>query len=390
MPKIVQPLSWGEGASLPITEGQQSLTDTTTGDTSTLQHGYAPKLPNDSSKYLNGVGGWTVPAGGGGGGGVVVKTYSMSLSGAQGPNYTSGSGAPSSPTGQVGSIYYDSTNHNVYLKKSTGWGTAEVTGVNPLLSASAGTPSEISGSDGDYYIDTKAAVVWGPKASGTWVGTDVALGGWSMVALAGDTPTALEGSEGDWGWSDDGTNIRIYGPKSGTDGWPTEYSTVDNTFIDTGKISLINGYISTSYDEIRVMGAEGIYYTNGSSYTIASNNGYCLWRKKTIDTGLSLSAGHVLIGASSDPTTVTTSSGTPVVGGVVGTTTLALSTGGVSPQAGMNQVADTFTTQSVIQDLSAGGDIYLTLVDNAYGTLQSLENITALSSEIKFFFLPLA
>ena len=87
---------------------------------------------------------------------------------------------------------------------------------------------------------------------------------------------------------------------------------------------------------------------------------------------------------------MTTSSGTPVVGGVVGTTTLALSTGGVSPQAGMNQVADTFTTQSVIQDLSAGGDIYLTLVDNAYGTLQSLENITALSSEIKFFFLPLA
>lgn len=37
---------------------------------STSANGLAPTLPNDATKYLNGVGGYTVPAGGGGGGDV--------------------------------------------------------------------------------------------------------------------------------------------------------------------------------------------------------------------------------------------------------------------------------------------------------------------------------
>lgn len=38
--------------------------DNTDLDVSTSAHGLAPKLPNDSTKYLNGVGSWAVPAGG--------------------------------------------------------------------------------------------------------------------------------------------------------------------------------------------------------------------------------------------------------------------------------------------------------------------------------------
>lgn len=53
----------------PITEGMQLLSDVTTQNVSTAQHGYAPKLPNDATKYLDGTGHYTVPAGGGGGGG---------------------------------------------------------------------------------------------------------------------------------------------------------------------------------------------------------------------------------------------------------------------------------------------------------------------------------
>lgn len=44
-------------------------TDVTTLNTSTSQHGLCPKLPNDNTLFLSGVGTWLAPAGGGGGGG---------------------------------------------------------------------------------------------------------------------------------------------------------------------------------------------------------------------------------------------------------------------------------------------------------------------------------
>lgn len=50
-----------------ITEAKQILADNTTHDVSTTKHGYAPKLPNDATMYLNGTGTYSVPAGGGGG-----------------------------------------------------------------------------------------------------------------------------------------------------------------------------------------------------------------------------------------------------------------------------------------------------------------------------------
>ncbi len=43
-----------------------SLSDVTTNDVSITKHGFAPKLPNDATKFLNGVGAYSVPAGGGG------------------------------------------------------------------------------------------------------------------------------------------------------------------------------------------------------------------------------------------------------------------------------------------------------------------------------------
>jgi len=45
------------------------LSDVLTNNVSTTKHGFAPKLPNDATKYLDGTGNWSVPAGGGGGGG---------------------------------------------------------------------------------------------------------------------------------------------------------------------------------------------------------------------------------------------------------------------------------------------------------------------------------
>jgi len=47
-----------------ITETKQILADNTTNDVSTSKHGYAPKLPNDATKFLDGTGNYSVPAGG--------------------------------------------------------------------------------------------------------------------------------------------------------------------------------------------------------------------------------------------------------------------------------------------------------------------------------------
>lgn len=45
-----------------VTEAQIILSDVTTDDVSTSKHGFVPKAPNDSTKFLNGVGAYAVPA----------------------------------------------------------------------------------------------------------------------------------------------------------------------------------------------------------------------------------------------------------------------------------------------------------------------------------------
>jgi hypothetical protein len=50
--------------------------DNTDLNASTAAHGLVPKLPNDATKYYNGVGAFTVPAGGGGGAWVLAATNS--------------------------------------------------------------------------------------------------------------------------------------------------------------------------------------------------------------------------------------------------------------------------------------------------------------------------
>jgi hypothetical protein len=64
----VQPGDLGDLATKDaVAESDLSLADVTTGDVSTTKHGFAPKLPNDATKYLDGTGAYSVPAGGGGG-----------------------------------------------------------------------------------------------------------------------------------------------------------------------------------------------------------------------------------------------------------------------------------------------------------------------------------
>lgn len=51
-------------APSPVTEADITLADIITNDVSITKHGFAPKAPNDTTKFLRGDGGWAVPPSG--------------------------------------------------------------------------------------------------------------------------------------------------------------------------------------------------------------------------------------------------------------------------------------------------------------------------------------
>lgn len=64
---VIASLFKSGGAQAIALDTLAAPTDITTLNVSTSAHGLAPKLPNDATKYLDGTGAYTVPAGGGGG-----------------------------------------------------------------------------------------------------------------------------------------------------------------------------------------------------------------------------------------------------------------------------------------------------------------------------------
>lgn len=62
-----------------LPEGGLSLTDITTNNSSTSNHGFLKKLNNDATYYMDGTGAWSVPAGGGGG--ITALTGDVTASG---------------------------------------------------------------------------------------------------------------------------------------------------------------------------------------------------------------------------------------------------------------------------------------------------------------------
>lgn len=70
------------GGSTPaykhVLDSDLSLSDILTNNASTTKHGFAPKLPNDATKYYDGTGAFSVPAGGGGGSAQLAFTPNVS------------------------------------------------------------------------------------------------------------------------------------------------------------------------------------------------------------------------------------------------------------------------------------------------------------------------
>ena len=135
--------------------------------------------------------------------------------GAQGVNgktILNGPGPPAESTGTEGDFYIDTASNEIYGPKTKdGWGvgTSAVGPEGPsgksVLSGS-GAPSPSLGTDGDFYIDTTANLIYGPRASGAW-GPGV-----SLVGPQG--PTGATGPQGPQGVQGppgvDAANVPLY------------------------------------------------------------------------------------------------------------------------------------------------------------------------------------
>lgn len=84
------------GAATPayaqVKDTDLSVTDVIGNNVSTAAHGFAPKLPNDATKFLDGTGVYSTPAGGGGGGGLPITNSPTSTT------FTTTLGSPASKT----------------------------------------------------------------------------------------------------------------------------------------------------------------------------------------------------------------------------------------------------------------------------------------------------
>jgi hypothetical protein len=124
-----------------LPEGGLTLTNIATNDVSITKHGFAPILPNDSTKFLNGVGGYTVPPGGGGGGGWLgYSGAGLTISGTQYFPVTGG-GLPSATETDVDlPAPSASTIANFYVETNVAVGSG-TTVVFTFRKAGAGTTS---------------------------------------------------------------------------------------------------------------------------------------------------------------------------------------------------------------------------------------------------------
>lgn len=149
------------------------------------------------------------PVGPAGATGATGPTGAGGPAGTNGKTIYNGSGSPSNSLGTDGDFYIDTTNVLLYGPRAGGvWpaginlvgpkgdkgdqgleGTQGIQGVQgvPGLNGKSvlngsGSPSAHVGVDGDFYIDTTAATLYGPKSEGAWPTAGV-----SLIGPKGDT-----------------------------------------------------------------------------------------------------------------------------------------------------------------------------------------------------------
>jgi hypothetical protein len=128
--------------------------------------------------------------------------------GADGSTVRNGAGTPSGGLGNDGDFYINTSANTIYGPKTSGsWGSpANIKGDTGATGStgSAGTNGKTvlngtaapttEGVDGDFYLRTSNSTLYGPKASGSWPGSPV-----SLIGPTGATgATGADGNGLDW------------------------------------------------------------------------------------------------------------------------------------------------------------------------------------------------
>jgi hypothetical protein len=140
--------------------------------------------------------------------------------GVDGSQWYSGSGAPSAGLGVNTDLYLNVSNGDLYQKSGGAWaiidnltGPTGATGSTGATGAAgsngsngtdgktvrngSGAPSSGLGVDGDFYIDTTAFQIYGPKAGGSWASGTSIIGPTGATGPAGSTgATGSPGADG--------------------------------------------------------------------------------------------------------------------------------------------------------------------------------------------------
>lgn len=332
-----------------------------------------PGLPAiDGSQLLN------LP--GGGGGGYQEVTLPILVTGLLGPAYTTDNAAPAT-TPPPGSVHLDADDEEVYYRDSAGWqGPTAMPGAPVTIATS--DPFPWNGIDGDYYCTTTELEFYGPKAGGSW-GMATSIPGWSVIEVMG-TPTALDGTEGDYAWQDmGGGDVRVWGPRSDT-AWPTEF--LEFSGVDTATPKIYLSAPTTGFaagDELWIRpGTGSVIHGSGTAYF---SNGYTIHRLVQIDPGESIPAGSLIVGAELEHVAVTygfLSADRIQVKALIDTEEMNL---GTETLPVWFPVTETGITQgrSLIKRTSAGGDLFVEL---RYGSDLNVGSVEDFEANLTLFY----
>jgi hypothetical protein len=186
-------------AATTITEANLVLADNTTGNVSATAHGFAPKAPNDATKYLDGTGAYSTPAGGGGAG-VQAPTYAWAAYSPPQPSanhfFAMDSGTSSdTDIASTTQFYFDATSVPVNLLTGLQVGSV-ICMVDPTGNVSLFTVVTLGAGSGVAY----PTVTFLAGKTGAWaasyavtvipqgIGSD---SGWTANASAGDKTKAV-------------------------------------------------------------------------------------------------------------------------------------------------------------------------------------------------------
>jgi len=129
------------------------------------------------------------PAGAAGATGATGAAGAAGATGSQGPIGNTGPAGSAGATGATGPQGPAGTAGATGATGATGAAGAAGTNGNTVWNGT-GSPGGATGANGDFYIDTAASVLYGPKAAGAWPGTGVLLTNPNNIATLGVNATA--------------------------------------------------------------------------------------------------------------------------------------------------------------------------------------------------------